>query len=205
MLCPTATAEAAPITYAVSVNTGGGVQGTSGFLDLQFNPATPSFSPAATATVGNFALIGGGSLTNPAETIGSVSGSLPGPVVIANGGTLNDYFQGVTFGNSLNFTVTLGGPALDAPNNSGFGSVFSLYLFRADPLAPGNLIPIFSTAAGDGELLRLQLNSNGSVNVLNQVGGSVLTVTPVADPIPEPATLLLAATGLAGVALTRRR
>ncbi len=185
-----ANAQAAPVTFSVSVTTST-ITGTNGFLNLQLNPADSS-AELATAMVTSFAQVGG-SLAATSMNTGSAVGTLPGPVSFVNDMPLNDLFQGDTFGSMFSFNVTFDGPALDSPPGT-VGTVFSLSLFAdADGTMP------LLTMNTDGFLLQIFINPDGTTTVSNFNMGA-LTVSQVGQPIPEPATMLLLATGLVGVA-----
>jgi hypothetical protein len=101
-----------PVTYHVGVDTSA-LAGTSGYLDLQFNPGALPGAQAATATV-----------------------SLAGGVQLINSATLNETRQAITFGSSVNFDVRLDGPALALPADGDFGSTFAVRLLGPDGLTP---------------------------------------------------------------------
>ena len=68
---------------------------------------------------------------------GDVTGTLASSLTLNNGTAFNDYFIPFTFGNTLSFLVTLGGPAVDAPDNtSTSGSTFSFSMFAGDGSTP---------------------------------------------------------------------
>src|SRR5208283_3581980 len=112
-------------TYDVSVDTGSlGLNGQNGYLYLQYNPAT---TLASTATVSNFttdATLGAqAAVVNGA----AVTGTLPGTVTFANTNGVNDYNQAITFGNTINFLLSLSSNSNTATTSG--ASTFSLGLF----------------------------------------------------------------------------
>jgi hypothetical protein len=112
----------AQVTYVVTVNTSS-VSGQSGFIELQFTPV--GASQLATATVSNFTTDGIlGAVAPP--VLGDVTGTLPGTLSMDNGTLIQDYFQAITFGNTITFVLTLGGPAVTAPNGNPSETVFVL-------------------------------------------------------------------------------
>ncbi|MBV9781901.1 MAG: Ig-like domain repeat protein [Acidobacteriaceae bacterium] len=139
----------ASIHYIVTVNTSSELA-QNGYVDLQFNPSSQS-TQAANVAVANFFTDG---LLNPppASPSGEVSGVLPGTVQLANGQSLNEYTESMTFGTTITFELYLYGPAITNPNGQG-GGTFTLdfpngqggYLFTAGPM------PVFTvTINGDG-------------------------------------------------------
>src|SRR6266478_3730883 len=113
----------ATISYQVTIDTSS-ISGNAGFLDFEFNPGGSSQS--AFAMVSNFSP--SGSLSNSPSIVGNVTGTLPPAITITNSTFFNDYFAGFTYGASLSFALTLGGPAIDAPNGTASsGSTFSFF------------------------------------------------------------------------------
>jgi len=174
-----ATSAFADYSYNFDVNTSS-LSGQTGYIDLQFNPGL-SQGPAS-AVVTNFtsdATLGGA----PAIT-GDVTGALPSTVVLNNSTGLNDYYQAVTFGNTVDYSLNLSGAA---------GNSFALSFFAAD-----GSTPVLTTDMVNGFATTIDLNANGaSVNNLsNQVSVSQ-------TPIPAAAWLL--GSGLTAMFGIRRR
>jgi hypothetical protein len=139
--------------YLVTVDTTS-VTGTSGFLDLQFNPGNIT-TQSATARVTNFS-IDGGSLTGVPSIVGDVSGSLPAPATFINGPGLNDYFHSLNYGVKYSFVLLLSGPAIDSPDHiSTAGSTFCLAMYDTA------LNPILTNQA-NGCAWTVDINLDGS-------------------------------------------
>ena len=181
-----------PITYHVSINTSS-IAGTAGSFDFNFNPG-PLVSQPASLQIVNFA--SDGTLAGSASTFGDVSGGpLPSTLTFDNGGPFNDYFEGFTFGSTLTFDINLFGPALTAPNGTASsGSAFGFSLF-SDPA--GTIAAL--TTDPTGLAFRIDIQLNGTTIATNSSPATTLAA------VPEPGTLLLTATALAGVFASRRR
>jgi hypothetical protein len=173
-----ATSAFADYSYTFNVDTSS-VNGASGYIDLQFNPGISS-TGAASAAVSNF--ISDASL-GAASTMGGVTGVLPSTVTINNTTGYNDYFQAVTFGNNLNYSLNL----IGAP-----GSSFGLSFYGID-----GATPLFTTDP-NGYATVIDVNSNGAVLTNNS---SQVNVTPT----PIPAAVWLFGSGLAGMFGIRRK
>src|SRR6185436_11267015 len=94
------------------------ITATTGWLDFQFNPGSVSWQDAyaeISAYASDGSLLVSASPLSP-DIIGDVSGTLPATMTLHNAGGLNDYFQRITFGGYVNFTLTLLGEALDSPD-----------------------------------------------------------------------------------------
>ena len=192
LLFSAASARASTI-FLVSVDTSL-LSGNSGFLDFMFNPGGSSQS--AFAQVSSFSP--GGSLSNSPTVTGDVTGTLPPLVTINNTTAFNDYFAGFTYGPSLSFLLTLGGPAVDAPNHTASsGSTFAFSMFANDGATPE------LTSSPDGFGFTVDVNLDGSTTVTDFITSenSIQVVTP------EPAALALSLTGFAAIAIAglRRR
>jgi len=185
MIAATASlARATPVIETVAVNTSS-LAGTTGSLDFQFDPG-PLVSQSAFAQILNFTT--NGAVVPGATLTGDVSGSLPGTLTFDNGTTFNDYFQDFTFGASLQFQVSLYGPALSAPDGaSSSGSTFAFSLFS--DLA--GTIPALTTDTTDGFAYEVNVNLDGSTTVSDYL----------VSQMPEPGTLLLVGSLLSFAAL----
>ena len=187
------------VDYSITLNTSS-LGGTSGYLDLQFNPGTIPGTPGAQAITSLFATDGvlqiGDPLTGP---IGDVTGSLPGDLTFLNTTMFNDYFQRITFGNSTTFNVNFGGAFLTA--SSGNHTAFSVSLYDASGLNPllttdpSGAVLIFDLAPGSG-------GTPGSGTTTPRiVNPSVVTATALtAVPLPASAALFLTGLSLFAIA-----
>jgi hypothetical protein len=191
-LQPFATASAATV-YQVSVDTSS-LYGTTGYLDLQFNPGDVT-SPSATATLRGFS--GDVTLDSGAVVDGSASGALPGTLSFGNDTPFNAALQPVTFSNVFGFTISFSGAYETAV--SGSGTRFSLALLDPayDPLA---------TVDPVGTILQFELMPGGAVAATTfnaDAFGAESIVTLTAVPVPAALPLLASAFALFGFA--RRR
>jgi hypothetical protein len=160
--------------------------GTTGYLDLQFNPGN-DFTGAASASVINYSP--SVSLVGAALLSGSAFNSLPGTVTFSNidanlaSSAYNDYFQQVNFGDSLKFRLTLDGAA---------GSSFYLSFLNQDQSA------FVLTNDAHGVAASVDLNADGIAvnNNSDQVS---------ATPTPVPAAAWLLGSGLMGLFGIRRK
>ncbi|HEX5282488.1 MAG TPA: NF038129 family PEP-CTERM protein [Bryocella sp.] len=178
LTCAAAAAHADSVTYLVSVDTSS-QNGNTGYIDLELNAGSlPAADVMATVSGFNGATPDSGDLF----TLGT-NGTLPGDVSFDNQ-TPNDYFEALTFGNSVSFLVTLSGPGVSPTGSisSDAGTDFQLefldpsqssFLFTNDPNGPAAIIAIAN---------------DGSVSAEAQPGSAVA-------PTPEPATLSLVALG----------
>ena len=165
---------------------------TSGFIDFTFNGGF-----AATAVISNFLNPGGSLDAGSIFTQGTVSGTLPGSVIMGDDNA--DYDEGIGFGSPISFDLSLSG----TPGGS-IGDVFTLSFFNSGftgGLLTGNV--------NDDWLAQFQIDTHGNITPVafaNPSGGpSFATITEVAAT-PEPASGLLLAAALAGIfGLGRRR
>lgn len=190
----------ADVIYNVQVQTGP-LSGTTGWLDFQFNPGAISWQPAS-ARISGFSsdgtLLFSSSPMSP-DVVGGVSGGpLPTSFVLSNSSAFNDYFQRITLGSLINFTLTLSGPAIDAPDPSVFsGSSFSFGMYADDQATALVALP---------PLFQLDIEPGAAgVNVANNAPNFVSIQPAALASVPEPALLWPCAAVLAGLGLQARR
>jgi hypothetical protein len=173
-----ATSAFADYSYNFDVNTSS-VMGQTGYIELQFNPGISSGS--ASAVITNFTSDGtfGGA---PAVT-GAVTGALPTTVTINNTTGWNDYYQAITFGNGVQFSLNLAG----SPDNS-----FGLSFYGSDGVTP------LLTSDPSGFATTIDMNANSAA-----INNNSSQVSVAATPIPAAAWLF--GSGLMGLAGIRRR
>jgi hypothetical protein len=201
-------AAADPITFHVHIDSSG-FAGTSGSLEIQFNPA--STSNGVTATITGFAGGTPGAIDNPlpngggVNPIGDISGSLPGTVTLDDGTPFNDMVQNFTYGSAIDFNVTfskdLAGAALD-------GSAFSLFLWDTPDGAfgPGNPNTFLQAPGFNPFGDALLLNDGGPSGTGPAPTDQHVTVAAVSSvPVPEPTSLWLLGLGVGGLLVWRRR
>ncbi|MBL8835729.1 MAG: NF038129 family PEP-CTERM protein [Alphaproteobacteria bacterium] len=195
-------ASAAPITYAVTVDTSA-VTGQSGWIDIQFNPGGLD-TQSAVITITNFAT-DASLFAASVQLMGGASGLLPGTVTITNSSGFNDYFESLTFGTSITFQLSFDGPALAAPNGTALSSsTFALAFYDS------SITTALLTTDPNGMAGLIDVNLDGTTTPTTfpvAVGGlPAVTFTPIAAIVEPPSLPLLLAglLGLLAVAGSRR-
>lgn len=175
----------AAVSYHVEVNTTL-LAGTSGYLDLQWNPGTAA-APLAGAALSDFAT--DAALQPGAQVDGAVAGVLPDPLVFSNTAVLNAFLQPMVFDQAVRFDLMLDAIEAGPPD---VGTLFSLALLDQN---------LESLLAGDpsGIVLGIDFNTGGS-NVLVLESA---VVTLVAVPLPAPFGLLF--WGVVALVMSSRR
>jgi hypothetical protein len=191
---------ASAATYHIELNTASFVStyGSTGWIDLQFNPGN-SNTPVAAVTLTDF--IGFGDAAS-AQLNGAVSGSLASGYTIANtdASGWNDLFHAVNFGGTVGFNVTFSGDA--DPGQGGNQSTFAVGLMNADADT------YLGTTDISGSLVQLNWTASLVANQGSVTAAPLLeapSIPALAAPVPEPETWAMMAAGLALLGLVRRR
>jgi hypothetical protein len=93
-----------------------------------------------------------------------VSGVLPATLTFDNGAGFNDYFGGFTFGTTLDFKVSLYGPALSSPDGiSTSGSTFAFSMFSD----VAGTTPVLTTDLINGYAFIADVNLDGTTATTN--------------------------------------
>jgi PEP-CTERM motif len=177
-------ATAASGAYNVRVDTEV-LRGQSGYVDFQFTPGNNSRE--ASATILNFDSYG--ATLGSVDRMGGVTGTLAGPVIFTNEAQVNDYFQAVTFGNYLSFTI-------DAPVGSGSSFGFGMFDAAGTPAL---------TIDPNGFAFLLDYNSDSSTMVTLFPAGIGESSLINISAVPEPSTCALLGLGLVAAALRRNK
>jgi hypothetical protein len=187
---------AAPLTVTVNTTATAGAQGLvvfdiqAGGLDaLEVVATITNFQPQAI-------------LTGAVTTDGNVTGDLGSTLALSNQSAVQSNFfqQLVTFGTGFSFQFELSGPALNPASPVSSGSTFSFFVLTCLDQA----CTMLDTPLLDPSLAGLPL---GQFDILPEgdVVETAYTDAYRASQVPEPGSFLLAAAGLGGLALLRRR
>jgi hypothetical protein len=224
LFSPAARADSVSYTFTMDTTS---LSGTYGFIDMQFMelgiaPGPGVYNDDTTATVSNFetdAVLDPTSLTGAGDEDGDVTGTLPGTVTfIADGdGAFNDYDEGLTFGDSISFTLTLSGQGVTTPICPGTpGTQCSAPEFTLDFLDAGQDAYLFTNdptgstatgwaAGGVGVNLDTTTTTYTSPGPGDNAADLTIASNAPAGSVPEPSALLLLGIGLIGVfALARK-
>ncbi|MBA5690102.1 NF038129 family PEP-CTERM protein [Rugamonas apoptosis] len=164
---------------------------SSGWLDLQFNPASVP-AVAASALVDHLSGFDG---TSAPQLNGDVQAQAGG-FRFANSTDWNDLFHAVHLGGKLSFDVSFNG--LPDPSPAAIPSLFSVSLYGADGVSQ------LGHPDADGSLLSLSWNP--AAGGAGQVGVSVVDAGVASvSPVPEPSAWLMLGAGLALLGVAKRR
>ena len=184
-------ASANEITYYAKIDTSL-IANSPGYIEFQFDQGNASSQPA-TASVYSFAF--DGSYSASPQITNDVTGTLPADLTFDNGTTYDDYFQGITFGDSIFFTLHLYGPALESPNGTASaGSTFAFSMWDSS-----GTTSVLSDS-GDGSNFTVAVNLDGTTTLDTSHSEGTADIQT-----PEPVSLLLAGAPLLVFALRRRR
>ncbi len=182
-LLPAFEASAAPVTFLpdqilqIAVDTSS-LAGTTGSIDVQFNPGPNSVESASVAVLG----FRGAKSTFDQQTGGATGGPLPNAVTITNSAVLNEDLEGLSFGSTLLFTLNFSGVAINNPGSQKpqSGSTFTLGLFSD----PGATMP----AAIDPSGVAFEADISASGNFTTLIESPQVSIVP--EPNYLPALLL---------------
>jgi hypothetical protein len=179
--------------FEVVVNTSS-LAGTTGSIDFQFNPG-PGATQLGTMSIFNI-FEDGGSYAGLQQDFGSVTGGpVPSPLSFTSADADNEDFETFHFGQSLMFSVDLGGAAVTAPNGLSTGSITGYF-------------SIFSDQAGTIPALTPNpLGIAAEFSISPDGGVTTELLSPAVNLVPEPGSLWLvgAILALMGTWSVRRR
>jgi hypothetical protein len=194
LLAAAAGASAEPLVITDGV---ANISNPAGFGIGSFNLLAPGFSATASGipnSANGIAQIRGGIRSFP---------NLPFQGAVCTGGTcLNGYFNGATV---LNFTLgPFSGPGPDYTNAGFFASVpFTMTgaLVLTEPTGFAGAEVLFTTEIAGGGYAGITFTRSFNTYIIT----NVVYAFGATQPLPEPATMILLATGLAGVAAKVRK
>jgi uncharacterized membrane protein len=140
-----------------------------------------------------------GSLLSGGVNSGSVSGALPGTVILTNASFFNELQQGVTLGSTSSFQVVA---TTNAPTDGSLPDTLSVFLL--DPTASNSLTST-NDPTGSNSLLTLQIDGSSSGSVAGYSSSPTIPVTvkatvtqPMAAPEIDASSAVSALTLLVG-------
>ena len=192
----------ADVTYDVDLNTTGLIGDSAGPFSAAFQLTDGSFLGDGNNTVSitNFAF-GGGGVSGPAATLGTVTGDLNSSVTLADGTFLNYLIQPFNPGISLSFTIS----ATTNTDTSGGVDQFSFSILDSTgqqiPTEGGLLAPYFDVFLAiefDSANPTIETFASDSAEAPAGGGPAIITGMPQAVLVPEPnlTPLVLSLVGL---------
>lgn len=187
-------AYADPLGFTVSLTTSGLVGNLNGpfSVALVFTDGSGAGDSNNTVLLSGFSF-GGGSAGSVSSSSGGVVGNLSSGISLTDSSFFSDLVSAFTPGSTLSFAVNM------TTNVDGGGTPdqFSFSILNGSGFDINTQDP-----TGANSLLTLNIDS---ASPTIQTFASAFTPAPSAGVVPEPATLLLVGTGLAGVAFRCRR
>lgn len=185
-------AAATPLTVVIGTSSLTGINAQLAFDLIDGGPPSNAITISGFLTDGT---LGGSS------TLGGVTGTLPGTVILTDSSFFNEYLQTLILGTTLSLTFDA---TTNAPDTGSVPDAFSLFLLDS---ATG--LPLFPTTDPAGADALVVLNLTGSVSGDLSVfsattGEATISVIPANAVVPEPRTVLLLASGVALWVLWRR-
>jgi len=193
----------AATVYDISLNTSPLTNPTDGYsLFFQFTDGSGLNDANNTVTLSGFAFSGGNALAG-AQAFGGASGDLTGTIILTDSEFFNAITQPFTPGAVLSFLLDL----TTNVDSGGVPDVFAMSILDGN----GNEIPTLDDS-GANTLVTISIDSPLTIqtfgsdpNTITSTGNLIAMGAPAVTPadvssVPEPSSLMLFATGLAGLA-----